>query len=79
MFIYLEFDLFVYKMLCVMLAILLQVNFCYLLRFIIISSVLGAFSFPINMHPLNIGTQKLLLRKKVLILKFVEKLRKFQC
>ena len=51
------------------LAILKQLNFCYLLRVIIISSVHGAFSLSIKVHVQYIGTQKFLLsRRKVLIL-----------
>ena len=53
---------------------------CYLLRFIIISSVLGAFSLSINMHAQNIGTQKLLLRmcKESFDTGIMKKLRKSQ-
>ena len=40
-----------------------QCNFCCLLRFIIISSVHGAFSLFINVHVHSIGTKKFLLRK----------------
>ena len=63
----------------VTLATLLQFNFCYLLRFIISSSVHGAFSPSITVHAQNIGTQ--IFAKKVLR-KFdtgiVKKLRKLQ-
>jgi len=47
----------------VVLATLQQFNFCCLLRFIIISSVHGAFLVSINVHVQDIGTQKLLQRK----------------
>ena len=46
-----------------MLATLEQVNFCYVLRFIIISSVHAVFSYSIIVHTQNIVTQKNLLRK----------------
>ena len=35
-----------------------QFNFCYLLRFAIISRVYGAFSLSLNVHVLNVGTLK---------------------
>ena len=38
----------------VMLATLLQYNFCYLLKFIIISSAHGAVSLSVNVHAHNI-------------------------
>ena len=57
---YLKVDL---SIMYVMLATLKQFNFCYLLKFIITSSVHGAFSFSINVRAQNIGTQTLLLRK----------------
>ena len=41
----------------------LTVYFCYLLRFIIVSSVHKAFSVSSNVHAQNIGTHKVLLRK----------------
>ena len=66
---------------CMMLAALSQFNFCYLLRFIIISSAHGAFSLSINAHVQNIGTQKLFAKK--VLRKFdtgnVKRLRMFQC
>ena len=46
-----------------MLAISKQFNFCYLLRFIIISNVHGAFSLSVNVLAQSIGTKKFLLRK----------------
>ena len=51
-------------------AALEQCNFCYLLRFIIVSSVHGAFSLSNNAQAQNTGTQKFLLEslKEVLIL-----------
>ena len=61
----------------VMFATLYQLNFCYLVRFIIISSVHGAFSLPINVHAQNIGTQEHLLRKSF-DTGIVKKVRQFQ-
>ena len=57
-----------------------QFNFCCLPRFIIISSVHGAFSLSINVHAQNIGTQKSLLRKseESFDTGIVKKFRKFQ-
>ena len=40
-------------------------NFCYLLRFVIISCVHGAFSLSINVHAQNIEIQNFLLRKSL--------------
>ena len=46
----------------VILATLQQFNFCYFLKFIVISNLSGAFSLSINVRAQNIGTQKLSLR-----------------
>ena len=47
---YLKFDLCVQDVMYAMLAALYQFNFCFLLRFIIISSVHGAFLLSTNMY-----------------------------
>ena len=47
-----------------MLATFFQFNFCYLLKFTIISSIHGAFSLYINVHVQNFGTKNL--SKKIL-------------
>ena len=46
-----------------MLATFQQFNFCYLLRFIIVSSVHRAFPHSIDVHAQNIEGQKFLLKK----------------
>ena len=50
-----RFDSSVYKILHFLLAALYILNFCSSLRFIIISSVHGAFSFFINLHAIYIA------------------------
>ena len=59
---------------CVMLATLSMFSYCYLLRFIIFSSVHGAVSLSINVRSQNIGAQHFYLEnlKKVLILESLE-------
>ena len=62
-----------------MFATLYQLTLCYLLRFIIIPGIHGAFSLSISVYVQNIGTQKFLLRSlnKVLILESCESLKSF--
>ena len=64
----------------VVLTTFLQINFFYLPRFIIISSLYRTFSLSINVHEQNIGTQEFLLRKSYegFDIGIVKKLRKFQ-
>ena len=64
----------------VILATFQKFNFCYLLRFINISSVRGAFSLSVHEHAQNIETQIFLLRKsrESFDTGIVKKLRKFQ-
>ena len=58
-----SFYLCVQNVIHVVLTTFLQLDFCYLLRFITISSLYGAFSLSINVHEQNIGTQEFLLKK----------------
>ena len=56
-------SIFVQNFMYVILAKLYQSKFCYLPRFIIISSVYWAFSLSINVHAQNMGTQNFMQRK----------------
>ena len=60
---FLKFDLSVHKMLYALLTALKRLNFCCLLRLIIISCVHGAFPLSINVHAQTLELQKSLLRK----------------
>ena len=59
---------------------LIVFEFCYLLRFITISSVHGAFSLSINAHAQSMGTEKFLLSRSLenFDTRIVKRLRKFQ-